>query len=348
MSVGIGLVGTGLIGRVHVEAVKDSDKAHFVACFHPERKKAEAFANEFGLTPYWDLGKMLADQKVELVDVATPSGAHMEPAVAAARAGKHLFVEKPLEVSLPRCDAIIETCTKAGVVCAGSFQSRFAELSQILRRHIDSGRFGTLAAGSAYLKFYRSQDYFAKSKWHGTWALDGGGAAMNQGIHAIDLLNWLVGPVDEVSAYTATRTHEGIEVDDNAVASIKFSSGAIGVIEASTSYYPGYLKRIELAGSKGSARIVQNQIEEWHFVDETDEDRRDAQRLAKTHTTGEGASDPAKVGRGLHRVQLENVAEAVSSGGDPAISGFEARKAVALVLAIYESARTGRPARVPS
>ena len=164
---------------------------------------------------------MLADPNVDIVTIATPSGAHMEPAVAAARAGKHVIVEKPLEITLKKCDRIIEACEKAGVKLAAIFPSRFHDSSVKLKRAIDGGRFGRLTLGDAYVKWFRTQAYYDSGAWRGTWALDGGGALMNQAIHSVDLLTWLMGPVVEIQANTATLAHERIEVEDAAVATLR-------------------------------------------------------------------------------------------------------------------------------
>ena len=176
---------------------------------------------------------------MEAVTIATPSGAHMEPAVAAAKAGKHVVVEKPLEVTLKKCDRIIEACDKAGVKLAAIFPSRFHDSSKLMKQAVDAGRFGRLTLGDAYVKWYRTQQYYDSGAWRGTWALDGGGALMNQAVHTVDLLAWLMGPVAEVQANTATLAHERIEVEDTAVATLQFANGALGIIEATTAAYPG-------------------------------------------------------------------------------------------------------------
>src|SRR5205085_2445722 len=178
-----------------------------------------------------DLDAMLADPQVDVVTICTPSGAHLEPGVAAARAGKHVIVEKPLEITLERCDQLIRECEIAGVKLATIFPSRFHQSSQELKWAVQHGRFGRLTMAEAYVKWYRSQQYYDGGAWRGTWELDGGGALMNQAIHCVDLLTWLAGPVKEIRAFTATLAHERIAVEDAAVAALVFESGALGVIE---------------------------------------------------------------------------------------------------------------------
>ena len=208
MATGFGIVGCGMIAHFHAKAIADIKGAKLVAGFDFRQESAERLTDEHGGTPYTDLKKMLADPKVDVVTICTPSGAHMEPAVAAANAGKHVIVEKPLEITLKRCDRIIEACKKNKVVLSAIFPSRFHRCSKMLKEAIDKGRFGRLSLGDAYVKWYRTQEYYDSGQWRGTWALDGGGALMNQAIHSVDILTWLMGPVAELTAQTATLAHK--------------------------------------------------------------------------------------------------------------------------------------------
>ena len=235
---------------------------------------------------------MLADPAVEVVTIGTPSGAHLEPAVAAARAGKHVIVEKPLEITLRRCDKIIEACDKAGVVLSTIFPSRFHDPSIEIKRAIEQGRFGRLTVGDAIVKWYRTQAYYDSGAWRGTWELDGGGALMNQAIHSVDLLTWLMGPVVEVRARTGLLAHQRIAVEDVALATVAFANGAMGIIEASTAIYPGYLKRIEIHGSTGSAVMEEEDIVKWDFAKPAKRDAAIHQKMAERKSGGGGAADP--------------------------------------------------------
>ncbi|MFI4873904.1 MAG: Gfo/Idh/MocA family protein [Blastopirellula sp. JB062] len=248
MSLGFAIVGCGMIADFHARAIADLRGAKLVACFSRNEDRAAQFAAEHDCAPYSDLDEMLADPNVDVVSICTPSGAHMEPGVAAARAGKHVIIEKPLEITLKRCDKLINECDKAGVKLSTIFPSRFHGPSVEIKKAIDAGRFGTLTMGDAYVKWFRTQEYYDSGAWRGTWQLDGGGALMNQAIHSVDLLCWLMGDVAEISAYTSLLAHERIEVEDVASATLKFANGALGVIQASTASYPGFLKRIEIRG----------------------------------------------------------------------------------------------------
>jgi predicted dehydrogenase len=308
---------------------------------------ADKFAAAQSCRAYHDLGEMLADDSVQVVTICTPSGAHMEPAVEAARAGKHVIVEKPLEITLERCDQIIAACEQAGVTLGTIFPSRFHRSSQLLKQAVDQGRFGRLAIGDSYVKWFRTQEYYDSGAWRGTWKLDGGGALMNQAIHSVDLLAWLMGPVASITAHTATLAHERIEVEDVAMATLRFESGALGVIEATTAAYPGYLKRIELHGSSGSAMMEEEDIVKWDFAEETADDQRLKQEMAGATQTGGGAADPAAIGHHGHTELFRDVLAAIDSGGRPLVDGHEGRRSVELILAIYEAADKGRAVALP-
>ncbi len=347
MAVGFGIIGCGMIAKFHSLAIRDTKGAKLVACFDVAADRAEAIAKEFGGQAYSNLDEMLKREDLHVVTICTPSGAHMEPAVAAARAGKHIIVEKPLDVTLKRCDAIIDACDKAGVKLATIFPSRFHQSSQLLRQAVDQGRFGKLALGDAYVKWFRTQQYYDSGAWRGTWKLDGGGALMNQAVHSVDLLLWLMGPALEVSAYTTTLAHERIEVEDVATATVKFASGALGVIEATTAAFPGSLKKIELSGSEGSAVLEEESIIKWDFAKSTKKDDKLREEMLGRTKTGGGASDPAAIGHHAHAELFKDFLKAIKDNRAPAIDGREGRRSVELILAIYKSAQTGKPVALP-
>lgn len=347
MAVGFGIIGCGMIAQFHARAVGDLRGAKVVACFDQVPTAADRFAEATGCRAYHDLDAMLADPAVQVVTIGTPSGAHLDPALAAARAGKHVIVEKPLEITLRRCDKIIEECDRAGVVLSTIFPSRFHQSSQELRRAMDAGRFGRLTLGDAIVKWYRSQAYYDSGAWRGTWALDGGGALMNQAIHSVDLLTWLMGPVVEVRARTGLLAHQRIAVEDVALATVEFANGAMGVIEATTAAYPGYLKRIEIHGDQGSAVMEEEDIVKWDFAKPAKRDATVHQQMANRKSGGGGAADPKAIGHHGHARQFQNVLDAIKRGVKPAIDGAEGRRSVEIILAVYKSAETGRAVRLP-
>ena len=347
MAYGFGIVGCGMIANFHAKAIGDIKGANVVACFDNFPKSAQRFAKANGCTPYESMKDMLADPKVDIVTICTPSGAHMEPAVAAAKAGKHVIVEKPLEITLKRCDKIIEACEKNGVVCSAIFPSRFHESSKLMKKAVDKKKFGTLAMADAYVKWFRTQEYYDSGAWRGTWALDGGGALMNQAIHSVDLLAWLMGDVESITAHTATLAHKRIEVEDVAVATLKFANGALGTIEASTAAYPGYLKKIELYGSKGSAVLEEEDIKIWDFEKPTAADKALLKKMKGKTKSGGGAADPTAIGHHGHTEQFKDVLKAIKGGKKPAIDGYEGRRSVEIILAIYKAAETGKAVPLP-
>jgi UDP-N-acetyl-2-amino-2-deoxyglucuronate dehydrogenase len=347
MPYGFGIIGCGMISRFHSRAIEDVRGARLVACYDSFCDAADRLAGETGCKSYHDLDEMLADPQVHVVTIGTPSGAHLEPAVAAAKAGKHVIVEKPLEITLKRCDAIIRACKENNVKLSTIFPSRFHESSVEMKRAIDGKRFGRMTLGDAYVKWYRTQAYYDSGKWRGTWQLDGGGALMNQAVHSVDLLTWLMGPVAEVTAHAATIAHERIAVEDNLVATLRFENGALGVIEASTAIYPGYLKRIEIHGSEGTAVMEEEDIKTWDFARSQKRDEAIHKRMAEHHSTGGGASDPAAIGHHGHARQFQDVVDAIKKNRAPAVDGHEGRRSIEIILAIYKSAETGKAVKLP-
>lgn len=347
MTYGFGIVGLGLIAEFHARAIKAMEKGKLVACYSRSQAKADAFGKKYNCTGYSTMKEFCSHPGLNFVTICTPSGAHLEPSLEIAKAGKHLIVEKPLEISLERCNKIIEACEKNKVKLAGIFPSRFHDITKVIKSAIDEGRFGKLVLGDAYVKWYRSQEYYNKGGWHGTWELDGGGALMNQSIHAIDLLQYFMGPVEEVQSFIETIGHKRIKVEDNAIAIIRFKNGALGVIEGSTSVYPGFLKRIEISGTKGSAIMEEENLRAWSFASEKSEDKIIKKRFAVKTETGGGASDPATIRFHGHQRQFEDMVRALETDSKPLVDGYEARKAVEIILAIYKSAREGKKVKLP-
>jgi predicted dehydrogenase len=285
---------------------------------------------------YDDLDRFLAHRPMDLVAIGSPSGLHAEHGIAAARRGLHVLVEKPIDVTTDRADALIDAADRAGVKLAVFFQDRLKPAVVRMKSLIDAGRLGTPVLASGHVKWYRPPEYYGGSRWRGTRALDGGGALMNQGIHTVDVLLNLFGPVARVSARIATRVH-AIEVEDTAVATLEFASGAVGVIEAATSIYPGYARRVEVTGSDGTLVLDQDLLIRADLRSPVDPAELDAPAGA-----GESATSPVVSDVTPHRRIIEDFIGAIQANGTPACDGREGRKSVAVVQAIYESARTDR------
>jgi UDP-N-acetyl-2-amino-2-deoxyglucuronate dehydrogenase len=294
--------------------------------------------------------QLLARPDIDVVSVCVPSGNHAEVGIRVAEAGKHVVVEKPVEVTLEAADRLIEACRRNGVKLAVISQHRFDPGMVELRRLVDDGRLGRLILGDAIIKWYRTQQYYDGAGWRGTWALDGGGALMNQGVHYVDLLQWIMGPVERVFARCRVAAHERIEVEDVAVAVLSFAGGAVGVLQASTAVYPGLPERLEITGTGGTAIVQEGRLRVCELKDEKGETSPYGAKLSD-HGDGPaegGAADPAAISHAGHRAQIADLLEAIETGREPQIDGREARRPLEIILAVYESARTGVDVPLPA
>lgn len=338
------VVGTGVVGEWHVRMIPKLPNYELVAVcdLFPEKAKAVFEKNQMTARPiYGDLGELLAKEDVDVVHVCTPSGDHMKAVVTALEAGKNVICEKPLEIQLDRIDRMVETARRTGSRLAGIFQNRWNDANRAIKAAAEEGRFGTLTWAGCFTQWYRTDKYYEDGGWRGTWKLDGGGAIMNQSVHAIDLLQWIAGPVKRVSAYASSRIHAKIEVEDTASAALEFASGAFGTIVGTTAMFPGLPPRIEIGGENGLA-ISENGLKMFKFREERPADTELMARLAamKPKGTAGGASN-MDIGLDLHARNIMHILQAWEEGRDAETNGAEARKAVAIVLAMYESARKG-------
>ncbi len=340
-SIGFGIVGVGVIASFHARAIAEIPGANLAACFDISSDRSAAFAKEYSCISRDTLTHLLSDPAVNTVIICTPSGLHLEPALAAAASGKHLVIEKPLEITTDRCDQIINAAQENNVRLAGIFPSRFSDGALLIRKALDDGRFGRLTVLDASVKWHRSEEYYAQAGWRGTWKLDGGGALMNQSIHAVDLLQWFSGGISEVSAYTATLGHQRLEVEDVAVASVLHISGALGTITGTTASWPGWAKRIEISGTGGSAVLEDDRVTRWDFQESRPEDKGILADIEAGEAGTGGAGDPTAIGFEGHRRQLLDFVQALTESREPLVNGIEARKAVAAITAIYRSAESG-------
>jgi predicted dehydrogenase len=338
MTRGFGIIGAGVIAAMHADAIATLPGARLVAVTDVAAGAAVAFAAARSCAAEPDLDALLARVDVDVVCVCVPSGLHAEVGTRAAKAGKHLVVEKPIDVSLAAADRLIEAVRAAGVALTVISQHRFDPGMIELKRLLGEGTLGRLVLGEASTKWYRTQAYYDSAGWRGTWAMDGG-SLMNQGIHYVDLLRWCMGPVTEVTAVCTTQTHQ-IEVEDTALAIVRFGSGAVGTILSSTAAFPGFPQRLEITGTEGTVIIEDGQIVRRAFGA--------GARAAGTDDgsgTDDGAapgSDPAAIGVAGHAAQIADLLSAIEEGREPAVGGEAGRDALEVVLAVYESARTGR------
>jgi UDP-N-acetyl-2-amino-2-deoxyglucuronate dehydrogenase len=345
MSGGFGIVGAGVIAAMHAAAIATLPGARLAAVTDVAEGAAAAFAAAWGCTAEPSLDRLLARPDVDVVCVCVPSGLHAEVGVRVARAGKHLVVEKPIDVTLAAADRLIEAVREAGVALTVISQHRFDLGLAELRRLLADGALGRLVLGEASTKWYRTQAYYDSAAWRGTWAMDGG-SLMNQGIHYVDLLRWCMGPVAEITTLMATQAHQ-VEVEDTALALVRFGSGAVGTILSSTAAFPGFPQRLEVTGTEGTVIV---------------KDGRIVRRAFGAAVTGDGASgggdgagaagaagaaaDPAAIDVASHAAQIADLLAAIEEGRPPAVDGAAGRDALEIVCAVYESARTGLAVRL--
>lgn len=341
LSLGFGLIGAGMIADFHARAIAAARGAHVVGVASRTPEGASAFARRHDIAfATASVEELVAQSAIDAVCITTPSGLHRGPALAAIRAGKHLMIEKPIDATVEGTDEILHAADKAGVRVGSIFQARFGDAAKVVKAAIDAGRFGSLVLCSAYVKWHRTKQYY--TGWKGNLALDGGGALMNQAIHAVDLLQWFAGMPSEVFGWTTRRVHVGIESEDTACATLRFANGALGTIEASTAVWPGWSRRLEICGESGSAVLEDDDIARWEFQDKQAEDEA-IRKTRESTTMGSGASAPNAISFEGHRRQIQDFIDAIRDNRPPVIDGREARKAVALIRAIYDSAARGAP-----
>jgi UDP-N-acetyl-2-amino-2-deoxyglucuronate dehydrogenase len=355
---GYAIVGCGVIAPWHASSLRDHVRgARLVACCDEVPERARAFADKYGIPRvYTALDDLLADPAVDALSICTPSGLHGEMVIAAARAGKHALTEKPIEITLPRIDAMVAAAREHRIKLAVIFQRRTSPLWRKVRETVQAGKLGRMVLGDAYLKYYRSQEYYDSGAWRGTWALDGGGALMNQGVHLVDQLQWIMGPVESLFSY-ADHLARHIEVEDTTVAALRYRSGALGTLQGTTSVigsaewgaaggdvtvskWGGMDHRLEFHGDRGTIMIDGERIVRWVVPGEPEPDFADS-------GLGSAGSDPRAIGMRGHIIQIQDFVDAIREDRAPMVTGEDARAAVEIILAVYESARTGRPVALP-
>ncbi|MDI9597505.1 MAG: Gfo/Idh/MocA family oxidoreductase [Atribacterota bacterium] len=349
--IGFGIIGCGNIGNIHAENIKKIDNARLIAVCDSDLNRAKTVGEKYKVEYFDDYSKLLDNERIDVINICTPSGTHMETCIKAANSGKHILCEKPLEVTLEKIDAIIKEVDRNNVKLGVVLQKRVQTPNKLTKTAIDDGKFGDIVSGSFYLKGYRSQEYYDQGKWRGTWEHDGGGCLMNQGIHDIDLLQWFLGPVESVYAIVDTVAHERIEVEDIALAIVKFKNQAKGIIECSTSCYPGFPSSISIYGTKGTINLEDDKLTSWEFINPTKEDTELSKRIMigkkSCQQDGTDYSDPVMLVKDSHKHIIEDMVKAIEGDIMPEVTGEEARKSVEIILAIYKSAKTGKEVKLP-
>ena len=329
---GFGIVGCGMISKWHVAAVSSIDNACLVGACDVIFESAERFAKENNCIAFESYEKMLECDEIDIVCICTPSGLHAPQAVMAAKAKKHFVVEKPMAITKEQIEDIISACEENGVKGAVISQLRFTESIKYVKKAIENGELGDIIIGDVYMKYYRSPEYYASADWRGTWELDGGGALMNQGIHGIDVLQYLVGPVKSVFGICKTLARD-IDVEDTANVVVEYENGAIGTIQGTTSVNPGYPRVISISGTKGTVELTEDVITRW--------DIEGNEGKAVSHPKGDLTSyrDPAGFALDTHTMQIKDLIEAVENDRRPLVDVYEGRKPVDIILAAYQSSK---------
>jgi predicted dehydrogenase len=344
-NVGAAVVGMGR-GRSHVKALSGAQGVELLAVCDIIPSVSEKVANEYGVDAYTDLDELLKREDIDLVHICTPSGMHTDMGIKVAKAGKNAMVEKPLDITLDKIDALLAEFESRNVQLGCIFQNRLAPVNQLIKQVVDAGRLGKMILANAHIKWFRTQEYYEKNGgWRGTWAGDGGGSLMNQSVHTIDLMQWIMGPVKSVVAETRIWSHD-IETEDMGVALVKFANGALGTIAGSTATFPGFGTLLEVHGVNGGLCMSDNRLTGWKIAGDN-MDSEEAEMLAKyggkkKKKSEGGASDPNAIESDTTFVQIQDMVNAVRENREPEIPGREGRNAVEIILAIYESARTGK------
>lgn len=333
----LAIIGAGNISETHMRAALELPNVKIEAVCGLDPERVARLADSVGATGYTDYDECLRHEPLTMVLLGTPSGLHAQQGRAAAKRGLHVLAEKPLDINTAEIDSLLAEADHAGVQLGVFFQDRTSPDLRWLKRLIDAGELGTPILASAHVKWYRPPEYFVGTGWRATWALDGGGALMNQGVHTLDLLLWLFGDVTRVSGRIATLLQK-IEVEDTAVATLEFANGALGTIEATTAAYPGYSRRLELTGSQGTVIIESDRIVSVDLRTPPSEPRPESVGSKNASASTATVSDASG-----HRRVLESFLRAVETGAEPSCDGREGRRSVALAEAIYRSSKSGEP-----
>ncbi len=350
----LAIAGCGGIAAFHARAIHEIPDAELVGACARSPGKAQAFCAEHGGRAYLTIEEMLDAEKPDVLCVTTPSGAHLEAVEAAASRGIHVMCEKPLDISSKRMEKIIAVCAKHGVQLGAIFQQRMGPLMQLLHKAVEDGRFGPTPIFQASVPWWRDDAYYGPGRWQGTRKMDGGGALMNQAIHAVDLLLWLAraaqpelapetNPVAQVSCFAGRFGHAGesMEVEDTAVVNLKLRNGKVAQLLASTAMYPGSLRRFLVAGRDGTAEVLEDQLIQWTFRNATPEDEKTLARFGHSTGHGGGAGDPFALSHANHRENLASFLACLRANIPFALSGAVAKQAVEVILAAYQSSDAG-------
>ncbi len=338
--IGFGIIGTGSIAGKHAAAIRELSGAELLAMCSSTKERAAVAEGNFKVKTYSNVDEFLDHPGLDVVCICTASGNHLEPGLSAARKGKHLLIEKPIEITLDRADQLIAACKDARVKLGVIYQNRFNAGFLELKKTVKEGKLGKLLMGNAYVNWFRDAEYYSSSHWKGTHAGDGGGALINQGIHTIDLLVDIMGDVSSVYGKVKTVLYP-IEGEDLAASVVNFTSGALGNITGATSLFPGYPERLEIYGTEGSVILEAGEITQLNIKGTQNS------QLSGQVGKASGSSDPTAISHEQHMKQFEDMIDAILEDREPIVTGEKARKSLELILAIYRSSKENKPIDLP-
>ncbi len=337
MALGFGIIGCGTIANWHVAGIRACKDAKLIGAADFKPEFSQKFCEKYEIKQFMSVEEMLACPEIDVVCICTPSGLHSSYAIQVANAGKHVIVEKPMALTVEDCDKVIKACDDNKVKCCVISQSRFDKTTQAIKKAVENGDLGRLVTGDISMKYYRSPEYYTTGGWRGTWKMDGGGALMNQGIHGIDALQYIMGNVKSVYAYARTLARD-IEVEDTCSAVLEYENGAIGIIQGTTSVYPGYPRRLSISGDKGTITITESIFEAY--------DIEGQDKLPEGIVIGgelkSSAADPTNLPTYGHEMQIADMVDAILNDREPIVNARQGKRPIQIIRAIYESSETGK------
>lgn len=329
----VGILGCGMIAAYHAKAILEIPGLTLKGAFDVNEKSKDELCKTYDIKAYESKEELITSNEVDIICICLPSGFHYSVAIECIENKKHVIVEKPMTFTSTEADDIINKAKENGVYVTVISQLRYSKAVKDLKNAVDNGYLGKITSADIYMKYYRSPEYYASSNWKGTLKMDGGGALMNQGVHGVDLLQYIAGPVKSVQALSKTLCHN-IEVEDTVSAVLEFESGALGVIQATTSVYPGFGRRLEISGTEGTVKLVEDTIEYCEFKDKS-------KNLECSKSEKETGSKPDGMNHTLHKKQIADFAKAVRNKKEPFVNAVEGKKAIEIIEAVYKAAETG-------
>lgn len=333
--IGVALIGCGMIAHIHMTALREISEAKICGVCECRSEVLLNFSNKYNIHSYQSYSKLLEDPEVNTVIITLPPGLHVEYAMKAVDAGKNIIIEKPFDTNIKKAQALIKKCREKKLRLSIIFQNRFTPSARKIKDTLDKGLLGKIILGDAYVKWYRSPEYYKSGPWRGTWDMEGGGALINQAIHTIDLLQWFMGGIKSLVGVVKTSIHK-IETEDLGLAIVEYNNNSIGIIEGSTAIVPGFKEKIEIHGEKGTIIFEGGNIKEWKVEGFNEKNYVDEEKITYGETNSPAIS-PVN-----HKAQLQEILQSIINNRDPMVNGEEGLKSLQIICGIYESSKKGK------